>query len=281
MRILTFIDSSRTVQYPGQAPQPRRLVTIVRYPAPGRSGRSDVPNAAPERQGGPFPLVIFGHGFAVTPGIYAPLLRAWARAGYVVAAPIFPAGNANAAGGPNENDLVNQPGDMSFVITRMLSLSAARQGTFAGLIDGRRIAVSGQSDGGDTALAATYNARFRDHRIRAAMILSGMKISGVAGYDFASPSVPLLAIQGTADTINPPASTYAAFDAAPRPKFLLKLLGAPHLAPYTEEEPQLSIVERATVAFLDRYLEGERGGLSRLAAAAKEVPGAAALTADP
>src|SRR5205085_9677702 len=53
VRILTFIDSSRTVQYPGQAPQPRRLVTIVRYPAPGRSGRSDVPNAAPERQGGP------------------------------------------------------------------------------------------------------------------------------------------------------------------------------------------------------------------------------------
>jgi hypothetical protein len=61
--------------------------------------------------------VIFGHGFAVTPGIYTPLLQYWARAGYVVAAPIFPLGNANAPGGPNESDLVNQPRDMSFVIT--------------------------------------------------------------------------------------------------------------------------------------------------------------------
>jgi dienelactone hydrolase len=263
-RVLTFVDSSRTVTYPGQAPQARRLVTIVRYPVgPGT-----------------FPLIIFGHGFAVTPGIYASLLGAWARAGYVVAAPIFPLGNQNAPGGPNESDLVNQPRDMSFVITRLLALSAAHQGPLAGMIDPARVAVSGQSDGGNTALTAAYNSRFRDLRIRAAAILSGMEIPGVSGYDFPAPHPPLLATQGLADTINPPQYTYAFFDIAPPPKYLLTLPGAPHLGPYTSEEPQLGIVERVTIAFFDAYLKGVRGALGRMRAAG-EVPGAAALQSVP
>lgn len=279
-RVLTFVDRSRTVQYPGEAPAPRKLVTIVRYPAVGRPGGGDVLGSRPVRAGGPYPLVIFGHGFAVTPAIYAPLLRAWARAGYVVAAPIFPLGNANAPGGPNESDLVNQPADMSLVITRMLAASAAPAGPFSGLIDARHIAVSGQSDGGDTALTAAYNSRFRDRRIGAAVILSGQEIPGVGGYDYPAPSPPLLATQGLADTINLPSTTYAFFDPAPPPKYLLTLPGAPHLPPYTDEQPQLSIVERVTVGFLNRYLKGNRGAPAHMKSAA-DRPGIAALKAVP
>jgi dienelactone hydrolase len=262
--VLTFVDRSRFVSYPGQAPQPRRLVAIVRYPrAPGR-----------------YPLVVFGHGFAVTPAPYAQLLEAWARAGYVVAAPVFPLGNADAPGGPNEADLVNQPRDVSFVITRLLALSDGRRGLFAGRIDPQEIAVSGQSDGGDTALTVAYDSRLRDRRIRAAVILSGMEIPGVSGYDFPAPNPPLLATQGLADTINPPSYTFAFWDAAPPPKYLLTLPGAPHLGPYTDEQPQLRIVERVTIAFLDRYLKGKRGALARMEAAGN-VTGLAALRADP
>jgi dienelactone hydrolase len=279
-RVLTLIDRSRTVQYPGESPAPRTLVTIVRYPAIGPSGGGEHPGARPLRAGGPYPLVIFGHGFAVTPTIYAPLLRAWARAGYVVAAPIFPLGNAAAPGGPNESDLVNQPADMSLVITRMLAASAAPNGPFSRLIDGRHVAVSGQSDGGDTALTAAYNSRFRDRRIGAAVILSGQEIPGVSGYDYPAPSPPLLATQGLADTINLPSTTYAFFDPAPPPKYLLTLPGAPHLPPYTYEQPQLSIIERVTVAFLDRYLKGDRGAVARMRSAA-DRPGIAVLAADP
>jgi predicted dienelactone hydrolase len=64
---------------------------------------------AAARTDGPFPLVVFGHGYAVTPAIYADLPRAWTRAGFVVAAPVFPLENAAAPSGPTENDLVNQP----------------------------------------------------------------------------------------------------------------------------------------------------------------------------
>jgi dienelactone hydrolase len=279
-RVVTFVDRSRTVQYPGRAPAPRTLVTIVRYPAVGPPGGGDIAGARPLGAGGPYPLVIFGHGFAVTPTIYAPLLRAWARAGYVVAAPIFPLGNANAPGGPNESDLVNQPADMSFVITQMLAASAAPAGPFSGLINARRIAVSGQSDGGDTALTATYNHRFRDPRIGAAVILSGQEIPGMVGYDYPAPSPPLLATQGLADTINLPSTTNAFFDRAPHPKYLLTMIGTAHLPPYTYEQPQLSIVERVTIAFLDRYLKGSRGAVTRMESLA-DRPGIAALQADP
>ena len=108
-------------------------------------------SAPAARSSGPFPLVIFGHGFAVMPDLYKRLLRAWTRAGYVVAAPVFPLENENAPGGPDESDLINQPADMSYVISALLSATNARSGPLRGLIDPARIAVTGQSDGGDTA----------------------------------------------------------------------------------------------------------------------------------
>jgi dienelactone hydrolase len=279
VRVVAFVDRSRTVRYPGEAPQPRRIVAIVRYPAAGPGGRTDEPNAPPLRSAGRFPLIVFGHGFAVTPGIYAPLLRYWARAGYVVVAPIFPLGNANAPGGPNENDLVNQPRDMSFAITRMLIAGATPSSPFAGLIDPRRIAVSGQSDGADTALTAAYHSGFRDRRIGAAAILSGQEIPGLRGYDFPAGSPPLLATQGLADTINLPSTTFAFFDAARPPKYLLTLPGAPHLGPYTDEQPQLAIVERVTLDFLNWYLKREPGARARMTRAG-DVPGIARLQAE-
>jgi len=89
---------------------------------------------------------------------------------------------------------------------------------------------------------------------------------------------PLLAVQGTADPFNAPATTAAYFEVAGRPKFLLWLLGASHLPPYTDEEPQLGIVERTTIAFLDHYLDGRPLGAFERAARA---PGLTRLSADP
>lgn len=88
-------------------------------------------------------------------------------------------------------------------------------------------------------------------------------------------------MQGTADTSNAPRYTYAYFDAASRPKYLLRLLGAGHLPPYSSEQPQLGIVERISVAFLDEYLSGEGSAGARLAAVATSAAGTASLTARP
>jgi dienelactone hydrolase len=262
--VVSYTDRRRHVILSDGRLVPRSLTTIIRYPALGTASRNDRLAAAPARSAGPFPLIVFAHGFNVTPTLYAPILRAWVRAGFVVAAPIFPLTNAAALGGPNESDLVNQPTDMSLVITRMLAGNARSGGILSGLISSREVAVTGQSDGGSTALAAAYNTHYFDRRVQAAMILSGARIPGVDGYDFPAPSPPLLAVQGTGDTVNAPSSTDRYFTLARQPKFLLSLLGAPHLGPYTDEQPQLGIVERVTLAFLDRYLKHQPGAPARM-----------------
>jgi predicted dienelactone hydrolase len=240
------------------------LLTYVRYPALGPTGATDVANAPAASTDGPFPLVVFGHGYALTPAAYATLLQSWARAGYVVAAPLFPLENANAPGGPDESDLSNQPGDMRFVISEMLAMSQAQSGPLTGLIDQSEIAVTGHSDGGDTALAVAYDRAYRDPRVSAAIILSGAEMPDVETFTFPSGGPPLLAIQGTADTINPPSATEAFFGEARAPKYLLSLPGAEHLPPYSVEQPQLGIVERVTIAFLNGYLKQKPEALKEL-----------------
>lgn len=259
VRVFRFLDRSRTIRLPSGRRVPRPLETVVRYPAAGAA----------------YPLVVFGHGFALTPADYARLLDAWTRAGYVVAAPVFPLGNAAAPGGPNESDLINQPEDMSFVIARLLALSARANSVIYGKIDSSHVAVAGHSDGAVTALAVAYDRRFRNPRVGAAIVLSGAALPGMGPFPRRGP--PLLAMQGTADTINAPANTAAVFERARRPKFLLWLVGVSHRPPYTYEQPQLGIVERATTAFLDHYMKGRplqafedaarRPGLTQLTAA--------------
>jgi dienelactone hydrolase len=258
VRVFEFVDRSRTIRLPAGRSVPRTLETVVRYPSAG----------------GPYPLIVFAHGFALTPARYVSLLNAWAAAGYVVAAPVFPLTGTNAPGGPTEADLVNQPRDLSFVITSVLDRSR-RSGVLRGKIDPARIAVAGQSDGGVTALAAAYDSRYRDRRVRVAIVLSGATLAGMGA--FPRPGPPLLAVQGTADPLNAPATTSSYFELASPPKFLLWLVGASHLPPYTDQQPQLAIVERATIAFLDHYFEGRP--LTAFERAARR-PGLTQLVAD-
>ena len=261
VQVLRFVDHARFAHFRTGLVVPRKLVTYVRYPTSGRP---------------PYPLVVFGHGFSVTPGIYARLLDAWARAGFVVAAPLFPVENANASGGPDESDLVNQPGDIRFVITRLLANARNPRSRLYHMIDPRHIAVAGQSDGGETAFAVAYEQSYRDPRISACVVLSGARLPGEPLVGGEAP--PLLAVQGTADTINQPYITRSFFTDVKRPKFLLWLLGAGHLPPYSTNAAQLMVVERTTIAFLDHYLR--RGPISRLTGAAA-VPGVARLVAKP
>jgi predicted dienelactone hydrolase len=218
---------------------------------------------------GPWPVVVFGHGFATTPFRYERLLRAWAAAGYLVAAPVFPLENANAPGGPNERDIVNQPRDMSFVISRLLAANSLPANPLHGLVNPSRIAVAGQSDGAETAFATTYERPWHDRRVRAAVILSGAELGRRVG--LVSRTAPLLAVQGTADRINPPVYTLDLFRAVNRPKFLLLLRHAGHLGPYTVPGPRLAAVERVSIAFLNHFLRAQP--LRAIAHAAAPFPG--------
>ncbi len=194
------------------------------------------------------------------------------EAGYVVAAPVFPVESANAPGGPDESDLVNEPGDLSFVISQL----TAPTDPLRRLINVKRIAVAGQSDGAEAALSAAYDRRYRDRRIDAAIVMSGGALPGFSSPPPGAP--PLLAVQGTADPLNAPSTTTSYFGLMQRPKFLLWLVGATHLEPYTTTDRWASVVDRATTSFLDHYLDGTP--LRSLIAAGTRA-GVARMTSDP
>jgi predicted dienelactone hydrolase len=259
VRLVTFVDTSRSVPalhtVTGK-PGPRILVTEVWYPALGAPGGAVRPGAPPSLAAGPYPLVVFAPGFDRDPSSYVPLLTAWARAGYVVAAPTFPLTNPRAVGGLDESDIVNQPGDLSFLISRLTRASQGGLGPFAGLIDPARIGVAGHSDGADAALVAADGSCCRDPRIGAVIVMAGAALPWGGRY-FTRPGPPLLAIQGSADAFNPPSFTASLFREAPAPKYLLWFPGADHLQPFVGSGPLEAVVREVSVAFLDRFL-GDR-----------------------
>ena len=229
----------------------RRLLTVIRYPlaaAPAGTRR-------PAR--GPLPMIVFGPGFQQCDTPYRDLLKEWASAGYVVASVNFPESDCLAGSAATESDMVNQPADMSYVITRMLALSAAPHGLFAGSLSRREIAVSGQSDGGDTVAAVGANTCCTDRRVAAVAVLSGAEWPKMPGRFFASRPVPMLFVQGSADTVNVPGCSAAMYRADPAAqRYYLDLLGADHLKPYWGANAYERIVARVTVAFFNRFLLG-------------------------
>jgi hypothetical protein len=273
----TFVDTSRLVLPPhtsnGQ-PQPRSLAVSVLYPTAG-SSPGELQGAPPLLAAAPFPLVVFAPGYDSTPQPYGPLLDAWVRDGYVVAAITFPVTNPATPGGPDESDIVNQPGDVSFVIGQLLAADGQKGSPLFGLIDPTRIAVAGHSDGADTALETADDTCCRDPRVDAVIVMAGQELDVGTYYPPGSP--PLLAAQGTSDGINPPSYTYQLFDAAPQPKYLLSLLGGDHIGPFSDDATFEPVVAAVTSDFLDAYLKGRPGDIAAMQSAAGP-PSVATLT---
>ena len=270
-RMLDVTDPSRPTPPRGTVPghPGRDLPTLVLSPA-GLDG-APLP--------GPWPLVVFAHGFATTPIDYLPLLQAWATDGYAVAAPYLPGERPDVPGPPDEDDRAQEPADLSAVISGVLAASATPSSPFAGLVDPSRIAVAGHSDGAMAVAALTLDSADHDPRVRAAMILSGAEMGVPGGVYGAKANVPVLIAQGTADPINNPSAADELFGAARAPKVLLWILNAAHLPPYVTAGVQQDLVRAATADFLDATLWPSRAALARLAHDG-DTPGLTSLVAD-
>ncbi len=256
----------------------RVLPTLVRYPAVGRpDGRLD-PGAPPARAAGPFPLLVFSQGYDMPAAAYSWLMNAWASAGYVVAAPTYPRTDPTSPGGPDEADIVNHPADLRSVIASLRKSHIAGANVLSGLVDPSKVAVIGQSDGGDVSLAVAAGSCCRDRAVKAAVILSGAELEAFGGAYYSAGSVPLLVVQGSADTINPPGCSIELYDQAPSPKYYLELIGAEHLPPYTVPGKDRSLVATAVLDFLGRYLQGRASAIQKLARAGNAPPVASLIT---
>ena len=256
-RQVTFVEPGH-VGPAGQYLGSRALATGIWYPLAQRS-------AGALAAAGPFPLIVFAPGFMQCGSPYSDLLRAWASAGYVVAVVNFPRTDCRVGTAAYEPDLVNQPADMSYVLSRLLALSAQPHDVFSGLLNRDEIAAAGQSDGGDTVAALAANACCTDHRLKGVAVLSGAEWPPMPGRYFPYGAPPMMFVQGTADTINPPWTSlqlYGADRASAR--YYLELFGANHMIPYIGTNPVEQLVARVTLAFFSRYVLGQAGALAAM-----------------
>ncbi|HET6533526.1 MAG TPA: chlorophyllase [Actinoplanes sp.] len=219
----------------------RPLETTVWYPADGD---------------GPFPLVVFSHGLASEPAAYTSVLRPWARAGFVVAAPRYPH-TAYRVPDFDAVDVLNQPADAAEVITRMLAVNRKPGDPLAGRIDPDRIAAAGHSAGGVTTIGMFSGVR--DERLDAGIVLSGRRVLPVP---FAGEPAPMLFVHGKRDRTVRYAEGLAAFDAVPWPKAMMAVTEGGHVAITKDFLPVIA----TTTDFLRWALYGDERARDRLAA---------------
>ena len=201
----TFVDRSRPTPPNGDfAGRPERVLEgDVWYPV--------------EADAGSGPLLVFSHGFTSLRASGRYLAEHLAAHGFVVVAVDYPLTSMGAPGGPMLEDVVNQPGDIGFLIDTLLGYSSAAGHALSGKLDPSRIGVLGISLGGLTATLAAYHLKWRDPRIGAVLSIAGPSDFFTPLF-FARADVPFMMLAGELDALVPWAS-----NAAPVPE---KLPGA-------------------------------------------------------
>jgi predicted dienelactone hydrolase len=247
---LELVDPSRPTEAGAGLPHrdERTLVTDVYLPAGA----------------GPFPFVAFSHGLNGHPRKFTGLLGDWAEAGYAVAAPAFPLSNDEVPGEATWTDVVNQPGDVSFVIDELLAANEDPASPVHGAIDPERIGVAGLSLGGATTYGVAFNDCCLDEWPVAAMVLDGARLA-VGGEFRMGSGLPLMVVHADQDYALPYAEAADAYADAVAPKWLVTLHEAAHAEPFEDTpDPADDLVRAATIAFWDRYLGGDEAAEERI-----------------
>jgi predicted dienelactone hydrolase len=273
----TLVDTSRPTSANGEVPgtTQRTIETTVFYPADGGSAGETSPDAPGDTSEGPYPLVVLSHGFGGNIAYLSPLGEAWAKAGYVVALPLFPLTHGGTPGGVQGGDVENQPGDVSFVIDEVLAESDSTNSTLSGLVDGDAIAVSGHSNGGITTMGVIANSCCRDPRVDAAVVLSGVDSPYSTGSYDMSDTPPVLFVHGVNDEAIAYNQVVTLFNQLQAPKGLLTLEQATHGSYLVPSDPGFAVTEEATTDFLDAELRDDDAARGRLAQI--QAPGVATM----
>ena len=239
----TFVDPTRSTS---TGESTRTFPVTIWYPAAGDPDGPAVPDAPPDRSVGAYPLVVFVHGYAVTPAFYEELLRRWAAAGYVVAAAAYPGG---------DDDYAMQFTDTTFLITELLQLSSSNP--LAGTVDPQRIAVAGHSNGEAIAYGLGFLQCCRDQRVKSVIALAG-NLGNINNPVQRDNGVPVLHVIGEADELQPyGASIQWDRDNLTSPRWSVTLVGGSHAPPYrSPSSAHFDGVVDVTTAFLDGSLKG-------------------------
>lgn len=228
VRTVTFIDENReTPPHQGLPGEPSRtLGTEIWYPA---ASASSVPvrDALLDAESGPYPLIVFSHGFMASGKMYAEIAEHLAGHGYLVAAPDYPI-SSPASGGSFGLDLANHPADVSFLIDSLLELSGDEESWLSGGIDEESIGLSGHSLGGGITVMTTFGS-LADPRVKAAAPLAPFACFLDEPY-YAAGGAPILYIGGERDIFTRFSSNLLRpYSLSPAPKYLVEIAGGTHI----------------------------------------------------
>lgn len=291
----TFVDPTRATEdfATGTSTAGRRLVTEIRYPTARAVGLSETKNATPYRRGGPYPLVVFAHGYAITPDAYAKLLDAWVKAGMVVVAPLFPDTNSAtilAEGDVDtETDIIHQPADLAFVIHHVVTATSSGYGCniVKHLINPGKIGLAGQSDGGETVDGLAFENVYLAPGLHYTAVesLSGSLMPPATNSTKVAEtgSAPLLVVQSATDQCNPPSESLQLYNAVNESdKWFLTIKNGDHLPPYTGQAfiADFDLVAAETTQFF-RSEFASQSPMAKMTAIAKPAATVGTVTTGP
>lgn len=278
----------------------RTLTVAVWYPAAagetnysygsGRVRGSVAENTEPAA--GPFPFVVYSHGYGGGGIGSAFLCEQLAREGFLVAAPdhaddhqavrIRGGENVDMAEYLRDAEALSQTGedfDREAYAYRSLDVRAVIDGMlgshlWGGRIDRGRIGVMGHSLGGYTCLAVAGGVEGeRDERVKVALLFSPGVFMFTAD-DLAPVAMPVMLQYGEGEGRRRPEKredSHRAYGALRPPKYLIELAGASHFAwgngmgRMRVPEEQHELITRYSLAFLRRHLLGDESAATVLA----------------
>ncbi len=244
-----FIDPARPTQASGAFPgsPERRLDCWVWYPIDrpvvGLAGVAKIPE--PSRSG-KFPLVLLSHGLSAPSNSQQYVSLHLASHGYVVVAPTFPLTSLSSHTGVafDVTDLGNQPGDVSFVLDRMLAIANGDESAPSGfpdfreVIDTGKIAAAGLSFGAFTTHLLNFASNLRDDRLDAAVLYAvgdmsalaqGGDVFGLSGGGFTPVSAPSLYFSGSRDLLTTPEGSRKTWATVRSPAWHAEIVGGTHI----------------------------------------------------
>jgi dienelactone hydrolase len=185
---LTFNDPTRNGGFGSGGGPGRQIQTEVYYPT-YTAGENTPVATFPD-----FPVIVFGHGFAMGWDAYQNIWEHLVPKGYIMAfvrteGSLFPA--------PSHGDFGQ---DLALVSTKMLALDATAGSIFNGKVKQKSVVMGHSMGGGATMLAAANNSNIAGI-VGLAPAETNPSAIGVCG----NVTVPALIFSGSSDGVTPPA----------------------------------------------------------------------------